>query len=469
MKKSILILFSLFYSILQGQTVRQKISSAALRLVQDPQMKHGILGLYVEELRSGKLVFAKYPEFGLAPASCQKIFTSVAAFDLLGHDFRYTTQIGYDGSIDQGVLQGNLHVVGSGDPTLGSWRWSQTSEDSVLRELITILSAAGIRKISGGIIVDDSRFSIDPIPGGWIWEDIGNYYGAGCWGVNWRENQFDMILKSGQHAGDSTVIGSTKPKMTELDWINQIRTGEKASGDNGYIFLPPYASFGFTEGTIPLAENNFEISGSVPNAPQYFGKVLDRTLSENRIQTSHAVLTSFDKLRNKLTWPVMTALLGTHQSPSLDSLNFWFLKKSINLYGEAMLKTLAWEQDGSGSTERGVEVLRAFWKSHGIENAALNILDGSGLSPQNRVTARSLVLALQYAQSRNWFPSFYLSLPEMNGMKMKSGSIGGAKSFAGYQKSKNGKEYVFAIIVNNYDGSSADIVRKMYKVLDQLK
>ena len=165
----------------------------------------------------------------------------------------------------------------------------------------------------------------------------------------------------------------------------------------------------------------------------------------------------------------MTGLLGTHRSPSLDSLNFWFLKKSINLYGEALLKIMAWEQYGTGSTEKGVDVLKEFWKSHGIENAALNILDGSGLSPQNRVTAKSLVQALRYARSRHWFPSFYLSLPEINGMKMKSGSIGGARSFAGYQKSKNGREYIFAIIVNNYDGSASDIVRKMYKVLDQLK
>src|SRR5690606_19879291 len=100
---------------------------------------------------------------------------------------------------------------------------------------------------------------------------------------------------------------------------------------------------------------------------------------------------------------------------------------------------------------------------------ALQMIDGSGLSPQNRVTTFAEVKALQYARSRPWFQAFYQSLPEYNGMKMKSGSIGGARAYAGYHKSKDGKQYVFSIIVNNYDGSAAAVVRKMYKVLDILK
>ena len=100
---------------------------------------------------------------------------------------------------------------------------------------------------------------------------------------------------------------------------------------------------------------------------------------------------------------------------------------------------------------------------------ALNILDGSGLSPQNRVTAHSLVKVLQFARQRSWYQSFYHSLPVYNGMKIKSGSIGGARSFAGYHTSSKGDQFIVAIIVNNYDGSSTDIVRKMYKVLDVLK
>jgi len=156
-------------------------------------------------------------------------------------------------------------------------------------------------------------------------------------------------------------------------------------------------------------------------------------------------------------------------SPTLDSINYWFLRRSINLYGEALVKTIAHEKTGFASTEKGVDLVKDFWSKQGIDKAAINIIDGSGLSPQNRVTTNALVKVLQYAKTRPWYNSFYLSLPTYNGMKMKSGSIGGARSFAGYHIGKDGKEYIFAIIVNNYDGSATAMVRKMYQVLDMLK
>ena len=117
----------------------------------------------------------------------------------------------------------------------------------------------------------------------------------------------------------------------------------------------------------------------------------------------------------------------------------------------------------------GIEIVRDFFASKGIDKTALNIIDGSGLSPQNRVTTDAMVKVLQYAKTRSWFPSFYNALPEFNGMKMKSGSIGGVRAYVGYHKANSGKEYSFSIIVNNFDGSSVEMVKKMYKLLDLLK
>lgn len=97
------------------------------------------------------------------------------------------------------------------------------------------------------------------------------------------------------------------------------------------------------------------------------------------------------------------------------------------------------------------------------------MMDGSGLSPQNRVTTNALVKVMQYARAQKWYASFLDALPEINGIKMKSGSIGGARSYTGYINAASGKQYTFAFIVNNYDGSSSDVVRKMWKVLDVLK
>lgn len=461
-------LFLSFY-FSQSQPVIGKLEQAVQQFVADSQMKHAILGFYIVDAKTGSVIFDKNGSVGLAPASCQKIFTSIAAFELLGHDFRYKTELGYDGKVEDLTLKGNLHILGSGDPTFGSERWDQTKEENVMTEIIEALKKFRVNRITGDVLIDDSKFSIQPIPDGWIWQDIGNYYGAGTWGINWHENQYDMTLQTGSKIGDDAGVSGTKPDLPANVLVNQFKTAEKGSGDNAYIYLPPYSVFAFTQGTMPLGESNFIISGAIPNAPAYFAKVLEKNFAKSGIKTVRPFKTNIDRLVEKRNWPSIQSTFFTHYSPTLDSMNYWFLKKSINLYGEAFVKAIAYKKTGFGSTDKGVELIKDFWKGAGVEPSSINIIDGSGLSPQNRVTAESLVKAFQYASTRTWFKSFYNSLPEINSMKMKSGSIGGARSYAGYQSSKDGNEYVFAIIVNNYDGSSQEIVHKMWKLLDLLK
>src|SRR5450759_4441660 len=109
---------------------------------------------------------------------------------------------------------------------------------------------------------------------------------------------------------------------------------------------------------------------------------------------------------------------------------YWFLKKSINLYGEVLVKTIAYEKTKSGTTDNGVKIIRDFWSKKGIERSSLKIIDGSGLSPANRVTTATLVTIMQYAKDQNWFSSFYYDLPEINGIKMKDGYINGVRSLS---------------------------------------
>ena len=122
-------------------------------------------------------------------------------------------------------------------------------------------------------------------------------------------------------------------------------------------------------------------------------------------------------IRKPMQW------LDSIVSPPLDSLNFWFLRKSINLYGETLLKTLAWKENLPAETDKGVELVRDFWEQKGLPRTELNIVDGSGLSPLNRVTTHAQVTVLQYARKQPWFTGYYLGFPEYNGMKMKSGTI----------------------------------------------
>jgi D-alanyl-D-alanine carboxypeptidase/D-alanyl-D-alanine-endopeptidase (penicillin-binding protein 4) len=162
-------------------------------------------------------------------------------------------------------------------------------------------------------------------------------------------------------------------------------------------------------------------------------------------------------------------IIHTETSPPLDSIIYWLNKKSVNLYAEALLKSIALNQANMAFTKKGTQIIKRFWKTKGIDTAELNMHDGSGLSPSNRITTRAEVKILQYAKKQSWFQGFYHSLPEYNGMKMKSGTIRDVKGFAGYHTSKKGIEYVFSFLVNNYNGSATTLVKKMYTVLDELK
>ncbi len=449
-----------------AQSVSNKLAIATQQLIKDSTLKHASLSVYVVESKTNKVVFDYNSELGLAPASCQKIITSVTAFELLGKDYQYKTELGYDGTITNGVLKGNLYIVGNGDPTLGSWRYSSTSDSFVVANWLQAIKKAGIIAIDGHVFFDGKKFSYQPLPGGWIWDDIGNYYGAGTWGLNWHENQYDLVLQPGSNEGDEVTILKTKPALQKAFLKCNITTGKKGSGDNGYIYLPPYGNAGFAEGTVPAGEKKFTISGALPNPVWQIQKALEDALIAEKISFKSMIdLSVIDDeiIRNP------TTIIDIHYSPTLDSINYWFLKKSINLYGEALLKTIAFEKTGIGATDKGVDIVKKIWQERGIDKSAIKVIDGSGLSPQNRITTGVLVTVLQYAKDKTWFPSFYNALPFYNNMKLKSGSIGGTKSFAGYHTSKAGINYTVAVIVNNFDGSASAVVNKLFTVLDELK
>lgn len=471
MKKIILVFdFCILTFALSAQSISTKLATAFKEFESDPQLKHAISSLYVINAKTGEVVFDKNSQIGLAGASTQKIITATTAFELLGKDYRYKTEIGYNGKIEKDILKGDLFIVGSGDPTLGSWRYPTTVDTMILEQWLIDVQKLKIKKIDGDLVGIDNKFETQTTPGGWIWEDIGNYYGAGVSGLNWHENQYDMKLKAGNKEGDSVEIINTKPELDYNYLINELRTGPKGSGDNAYIYLPPYSYNGFVRGTIPSGEKSFTISGSL-QIPSFYPLIylgnkiygMGIKISGDEPKTS----LQYSAYHQKIPFP--DKILDTHYSPSLDSIIYWFLKKSINLYGEALIKTFAYEKKGFGSTDSGVAIVKDFWKLKGLDETEINIVDGSGLSPLNRVTTHAQVEILKYAKTKDWFPYFYDALPEYNGMKMKSGTISGVKGFCGYHTSKDGNEYIFSFLVNNYNGSPSALVEKMYRVLNELK
>jgi D-alanyl-D-alanine carboxypeptidase/D-alanyl-D-alanine-endopeptidase (penicillin-binding protein 4) len=469
MKRIIFLLTMLaVVSNLSAQTITNKLAKAFAQFEKDSQLKSGIASLYVIDGVTGKVVFDKNSGIGLAPASTQKIITSAAAYELLGKEFRYETGFGYYGTLKADKLIGGIYIKPSGDPTLGSWRWKSTSEDSVLKRVTTAIEKTGIRTY-GSFVLDATGWEGETIAGGWVWDDIGNYYGAGAEVLNWRENQYDLLMKSGKSIGDPVTIVATKPSLYNYDFASNVTSAAKGTGDNSYIYFPVTSSTGVVRGTIPVEEERFTISGAMPSARAQFLATLNDSLSRRAITKEFMNLT-VDKF-SKNTTPSNISFFHTETSPPLDSISYWFLKRSINLYGEALVKTMAVKEGKTATSDNGAEIIQNFWagKKIGVDKTELNMYDGSGLSPLNRTTTHAQVAILQYAKKQTWFAGYFNGFPEFNSMKLKSGTISRVKGFCGYHTSKTGKQYIISFIVNNYNGGSSALVQKMYKVLDILK
>ncbi len=462
--KKVFILLIFFYAIQSSaQDVKSTFNSAFKKFASDKSFKHASMSLLVINNSTGQKVTDVNSEVGLAPASCQKVITASTAFELLGHDYTYKTSLSYTGNIVAGVLNGDIIIKGSGDPTLGSWRYSETMEEKIISEFKNAISREGITEITGHVYADENLWNGEVTPDGWIWQDIGNYYGVGARALNWRENQYDLFLKAGKRIGDSVGIVHTEPGFIEgLHLRSNATSAEKGSGDNAYVYMPLNDAYGYIRGTIPVGENNFSISGAMPHPAGQLAVTLEAALKKEHIEEIASDYPPQQRFNSAHTF-------YTHTSPPLDSIVYWFLKRSINLYGEALLKTIAYEMTRTGDTDSGVNVIQNFWNKKGIESSAMHIIDGSGLSPANRITTGTLVNVMEYARKQSWFPSFYNSLPEINGIKMKSGSIGGVVSYTGFIKSKNGADYTFAFIVNNFEGSTNEVRKKMWTLLDLLK
>jgi D-alanyl-D-alanine carboxypeptidase/D-alanyl-D-alanine-endopeptidase (penicillin-binding protein 4) len=468
MKRLLTVSFFLITGQLYAQDLQQKIATAFGRLQADSQCSYASISLTVLDAKTGEQVFAANPNMGLATASTLKTITSITAFNVLGADFRYQTQLGYSGEITaDGTLNGDVIIKGAGDPTLGSWRYEQTREAHVLALMADAIKTAGIKKINGRVIGDDSIFGTQSIPEGWIWQDIGNYYGAGTSGLCWRENQFDIKLRTGV-VGNPVGVSRTVPNMPYLSFKSELLNGAAGSGDNAYAFLPIGSTMMYLRGSYAIDQEKKSISAALPDAAYDAALRLADTLKKLGIEVSNNSESAATLIVKGLPLPQIAKNLTTIQSPPLSKIVYWLNQKSINLYAEQLLKTIAWKQGKKPTTTNGVEAVQKFWQARGIDPNSINTYDGSGLSPGDRVTTSTLARILQSAKKETWFSDFYESLPVYNDMKMKSGSINSVLCYAGYQ-SHNGRELCFSIMVNNFNGSSKGIKEKMFRVLNVLK
>lgn len=453
-----------------AQNLKQKIGNAFEAFEQDPNMKYGIASLTVLNGNTGEVVYAKNEGTGLATASTMKAITTATAYSIMGANYKYETSLRYSGTIDgAGVLNGNVIIQGTGDPSLGSENFDETKPEDILAQWVAAIKRVGIKKINGSVIGDDILFNGHMAPSGWTWIDMGQYYGSGVSSLNWRENKFKIILSGKGRVGDPAPLQRTDPDKPYLKIINEVTIGKPGTGDRVYAFSAPYSSFIVLRGTY-ASDLNKQIGISVPDGALDAAWSLQAALEKEGVSVEEPANTAFLMKSEGESIPLETTLLDRYFSPTISQICYWFMKRSINLYGEALLKTAALQEGSEPETSEATDWEKEFWSEKiGEEEGALKIKDGSGLSPESRVTTMAMAKILLHAKKQNWFGSYYENMPTYNKMKMKSGTIGGVLGYTGYHTAPDGTPLVFSFLINNHMGGSQPMRLKMFKMLDALK
>lgn len=455
-------------SIVWGQNISDKISKGFEHFLAQPDLKHGIASVHVQDSETNAVVYEHNSRLGLPTASTLKVITAITALDVLGADYRYETQLGYSGVIDaSGILHGDLIIIGSGDPTLGSDRYSETKSDLLLSRWIDAIRSKGIQAVQGRIIADDRLYSGHTVPDGWPWVDMGNYYGAGVSALNWKENKAGIAFNPGA-IGTEAAIQRTTVDLSYLTLVNAVSTGDRGSGDGVYAYSAPYSDKIYLRGSYGQdLKKTIEIS--IPDPAYQLAYDLQQALQQVGVVVGSKPTTGQLLAEQHKSVPTISTLLLTHRSPELVEIVHWFNQKSINLYGEALLRSIA-KQNGQSTTAEGTAFVKKYWKRKlQLSEVELDMHDGSGLSPQNNVTTRAMNSIMQYAVGKPWHSQFVKSLPTINQMTMKSGTISGTLGYTGYHTARNGKKYSFSFLVYNYSGSAAAMRRQMFAALDSLR
>ncbi len=443
------------------------LQNAIEKVVATPEMKHASLGICVLDAKTGAVI-AEHDKFrSLIPASTLKVVTTATAIGVLGAEYKYTTTLAYDGTLENGVLDGNLYLQGTGDPTLGSDQMEGGKDlTAILSSFGDAVEQAGIQEIKGYIIGDGSYFETAVNGKSWPWYDLGNYYGAGVSGLNIHENLYYLTFQQGGNLSTPPTILGVRPSIPYLTFENELKTAGAKSGDNAYIFGAPYTYHRFIRGSLPLGTGEFTIKGSVPNSAYWSAYLFHNYLrAQTTVQVGNLVSTQGQLKREGRAQEADRTPIYSHYSPTLKEIVYRANKKSVNLYCESMLKMMGQKKEAEGSTEAGVKVVQNFWESRGVNLDGWVMEDGSGLSPKNTITAHQMATMLsKISKDETLYATIYPSLSGAGAVRSKSGSMERVRCYVGYVKTKSGKLLSFALLGNNFLGKSS-VMRKHWKAL----
>jgi len=438
-------------------------------ILNQPALARGTWGVLVQSLKSGETLFAWNPQKLLLPASNMKLVTLAAAAAELGWDYTYRTTLLARGSINGGMLTGDLIVVGSGDPSIGN---IDGSAERLFGEWADRLKQLGVQAVTGRIVGDDNAFDDDILGFGWSWDDLPEDYAAGVGALQFNENAIRVTVSPGPKAGDPAAI-AVDPPESGIVVSNAIRTVAPGTTTSLSAHRLPGRSGLVVGGSIAAgAETPAVLTMSVDNPTLFFVRALRRSLIARGIDVRGPAIDIGD-LDSTLDKTGATTV-AEHRSPPLSVLAVRLMRISQNQYAETFLKTLG--KEAPATALKGRTVAEKLFKDWGVDPGSLIIRDGSGLSRYDFLTAQALVtiLAHVYKDSKLYEP-FAASLPtpgtdgtlanRLKGtaaesrLRAKTGSMSQVRALSGYISTSDDEPLAFAVIANNFD-TTADVINR---------
>ncbi len=433
-------------------------------LLTDPAFANAHWGVMVQSVETGEILYRHNQRKLFMPASNMKVVTGSVALARLGADHRFRTRVAACGSIDSvsGTLNGDLLVVGGGDPSI-SKRFSEDEDPlDTFRDCADSLEALGITRISGNVIGDDDLFDDVHIGPGWAWDYLGAAYAAEIGALLFNEGALGIRFTAGAEVGDTagqTAVPNTAYVMLHGDVVT---TGD-STGVSVYAWRRPFANDVDVGGTIWIGHQSRTRYVAPFDPTMYFMTVLHETLVGEGVAVAgtpgdrDTVSTSCDSPRT----------LFVHQSPELGQILQPLMKQSQNQIGEMLLRYLGAVETDTGSIVTGRRAVAATLTSWGIPGDSYVYYDGSGLSRYNYLAPEAIVRILRTMARRSDFNVFYDALPiagvdgtlenRMRGSRAednaraKTGFISNARALSGYVTTRDDELLAFSIIANNFD------------------
>ena len=459
---------------LQAQTLQQKIDQAVAR---EP-LKGAVVGVMVQDA-AGHVMASREPGRRMVPASNLKLVTTGAALHALGPDFRFSTGIGYTGTVEDGILHGDVYIIGGGDPTIGVVDTVAVKPDALFWRWKSMLKDAGISRIDGRIIGDGRAYEGHLENTTWGYDDTGTYYGAGCNALSYYENAIDYVVSAGAE-GEPVKVVQRHPDTPWMHFGNLTSTGPKGTGNSLYLYTTDLAPYAEMRGTYasdrkPKVEHFANKYGALTCAYYFWQNLRDTGWD---IAGGYADIDRGGYVRGADFVPAYKAgapqVLGTSASPVLSRIVRQTNVLSDNFYAEALFRQMGEKASGIAVYDScRVAVAEVLEGLMGKDLSGIRIEDGSGLSRLNTVSPAFLVSFLRAMTRSRGFDAFLASLPkpgegtlntllpklpaaQQARIRVKSGSMDGVLCYSGYILDEEGKPYrIFSLMVNGATAKTA--------------